>query len=63
MASTLQSVRTGQNLYCVEWGYFKRRVSTSVKVTLQDFDERKEQFLYDANVLVKIMRKFLTPLW
>ena len=33
-------------------GYVKRRVSTSVKVTSQDFDERKEQFLYDANVLV-----------
>ena len=33
-------------------GYVKRRVSTSAKVAPQDFDDRKEQFLYDAQVLV-----------
>ena len=27
-------------------------MSTSAKVTPQDFDERKEQFLHDANVIV-----------
>ena len=40
-----------KSLLC-RMGYVKRRVSTSAKVTPQDFDERKEQFLYDANVLV-----------
>ena len=33
-------------------GYGKRRVSTSAKVTPQDSDECKEQFLYDAKVVV-----------
>ena len=33
-------------------GYGKRTVSTSAKVTPQDSDEWKEQFLYDAKVLV-----------
>ena len=40
-----------KSLLC-RMGCVKRRVSTSAKVTPQDFDERKEQFLYDANVLV-----------
>ena len=40
-----------KSLLC-RMGYVKRRVSTSVKVTPQDFDERKKQFLYDAKVLV-----------
>ena len=33
-------------------GYVKRRVSTSAKVLPEDFNERREQFLYDAKVLV-----------
>ena len=33
-------------------GYVKRRVSTSAKVTPEDFDEWKEYFLYDAKMLV-----------
>ena len=33
-------------------GYVKRRVSTSAKLLPEDFDDRKEQFLYDAKVLV-----------
>ena len=33
-------------------GYVTRQVSTSAKLLPEDFDERKEQFLYDAKVLV-----------
>ena len=33
-------------------GYVKRRVSTSAKLLPEDFDEWKEQFLYDTKVLV-----------
>ena len=33
-------------------GYVKRQVSTCAKLLLEDFDERKEQFLYDAKILV-----------
>ena len=33
-------------------GYVKRRVSTSAKVPPKDFDARKAQFVYDAEVLV-----------
>ena len=40
-----------KSLLC-RMGYVKRRVSTSAKVTPQDFDERKKQFLYDGKVLV-----------
>jgi len=40
-----------KSLLC-RMGYVKRRVSTSAKVPPQDFDKRKEQFLYDAKVLV-----------
>ena len=45
---------------CKDWaksllfrmGFVKRRVSTSAKLLPEDFDEWKEQFLYDAKVLV-----------
>jgi len=35
--------------------YIKIRVSISAKVTPQDFDEWKKQFLYDAEVLVNFL--------
>ena len=43
-----------KSLLC-RMGYVKRRVSTSAKVTPQDFDGRKKQFLYDAKVQVNFL--------
>ena len=40
-----------KSLLC-RMGCVRRRVSTSAKVPPQDFDKQKDQFLYDAKVLV-----------
>ena len=58
--SNLVSINGGHMTITKDWaksllfrmGYVKRRVSTSAKLLPEDLDERKEQFLYDAKVLV-----------
>ena len=35
-------------------GYVKRRGSTAAKVAVSDFEERKQQFLLDVKIVVKL---------
>jgi hypothetical protein len=60
--SRMLSVNGGHILFTKDWaknllhrmGFVKRRASTKAKVSVEDFEERKEQFLLDIKAVVNL---------
>ena len=60
--SSLLAVNGGHTLITKDWaknmhhqiGFMKRRASTKAKVTVEDFEEKKEQFLLDIKAVVTL---------
>ena len=60
--SNMLAVNGGHILITKDWaksllqrmGFVKRRASTKAKVTIEDFQERKEQFLFNIKAIVTI---------